>query len=109
MKIIKMNGLKFEIVDTDYNFFMGEIEKLEAKGKVEKATILKRLISTLDREKENGNEITLDVIEDTINKMIEDDKNHIRELKKQIKGIENEINMLSKYSQKEQDDGSCVI
>lgn len=108
MKIIKMNGLKFEITDTDYDFFQEEIKKLDAKGKDEKASILRRLVSILDEEREKGNEITVDFIEKTINQQIDDDKIRIKELKRQIKSIETEINMLGKYSQREQDDGAAA-
>ena len=108
MKAIKINGLKLEWVDMDYNFLKEQFQEFNKKGKVQKAEILNKLINALDEEKNKGKEITLDLIEEIVNKIIDENINLQKQLKAQLKEIETENNFLSQYSKREIDKDTTI-
>ena len=109
MKAIKINGLKLELVDMDYNFLKEQINEFNKKGKKQNAEILNKLINALDEEKNKGKEITQDLIEKIVNKIIDENTNLQKQLKSQIKAIETENKILSQYSKRETDNDTTAI
>ncbi len=103
MKAVKANGLKLEMVEVDYNFIQGQMEEFVKKNKMEKASILKDLLNKLDA---TGREITPDVIEEVVNKMIDNNFERCSKLKDEIKYLENSNQLLSQYSERETGDDS---
>ena len=103
MKAIKANGLKIEMVDIDYDFLKEQMEEFVKKNKMSKAAALKKLLDLLDQEEKKGREITLDVIEECVNKILDDDFEQMNQLKEQIKDLDQERQMLSSYSKREMD------
>ena len=97
MKVVKMNGLKPEIVDLDYGIIRTEMENAERKGRTEQVASYTKLLERLD-DKSND-----EVIESEVNKIIDFDKEKIKELKNEMKKLEKEINLLSHYSKRETD------
>lgn len=97
MKVVRLNGLKPELVDFDYNVIREEKEKYEKKGKVEKAFSYSKLLNNLE---ENS---TAEEIENEVNKIIDSNREKVKELKKEIKMLEKEILFLSQTSRREQD------
>ena len=97
MKVVKMNGLKPEIVDLDYGIIRTEMENAERKGRTEQVVSYTKLLERLD-DKSND-----EVIESEVNKIIDFDKEKIKELKNEMKKLEKEINLLSHYSKRETD------
>lgn len=104
MKVIKMKGLKPEIVDLDYSIIKEEMENADKKGKNEQVVSYTKLLENLN-ESSNA-----EVIENEVNKIIDLDKEKIKELKSEIKRLEKEMNLLSHYSKRETDlDVSMII
>ena len=68
MKAIRSNGIKLEMVDIDYDFLKEQMGTFVNKNQLAKATALKKLLDVLDQEEKKGKEITVDVIEDCVNK-----------------------------------------
>ena len=97
MKVVKINKLKPEIVDLNYDILNEEKEFCEKKGKSEKVASYAKLLSNLEKDS------SPDTIEEEVNKIIDSDKERIKELKKEIKSLEKEINLLANYSQKHVD------
>ena len=100
MKAIKANGLKIEMVDIDYDFLTEQLDEFVKKNQMSKAAALRKLIDALD---EKGQPITLDDIEETVNRILDDDFQKMMELKDQIKKLDQERQMLSLYSKREMD------
>lgn len=97
MKILRLNGIKQEIVTLDYNIIKEEKEQYERKNKVEKAKTYAKLLNNLKEES------TEEEIENAVNKIIDTNKETIKALKKDIKSLEKEINLLSQISKREQE------
>lgn len=97
MKVFKLNGLKPELVDLDYNVIKEEMEKWEKNGKTEKAVAYSKLLENLE---ENSSD---EVIETEVNKIIDSNREKVNELKKEIKTLEKEISLLAQISRREID------
>lgn len=97
MKVIKMKGLKPEIVDLDYSIIKEEMENADKKGRNEQVVSYTKLLENLN---DNSN---AEAIENEVNKIIDLDKEKIKELKSEIKRLEKEISLLSHYSKRETD------
>ena len=97
MRVVKLNGLKPEIINLDYNTISEEMKKCEEKGKKEKVDSYSKLLKKLE---ENS---TPDIIEIEVNKIIDFDKDKLKKLKEEIKILEKEIALLSKFSEREND------
>ena len=95
MKIIKLNGLKPEITNLDYNTLNEEMKRCDKKGKIEKVNTYSKLLKKL---KENSSS---EDIEEEINKIIDTNKEEVKELKRKIKILEKEISLLSNFSERE--------
>lgn len=104
MKVIKMNGFKPEIVDLNYSIIKEEMESANQKEKSDQVVLYTKLLEKLN---ENS---TAEEIENEVNKMIDLNREKIKELKSQIKTLEKEINLLSRYSKRENDlDVSMIL
>ena len=101
MKAIKVNGLKLEMVDVDYNFIQEHMEEFVKKEKFDKASILKDLLNRLDA---TGKVITPEVIEEVVNKTIDENFAQCSKLKDEIKSLEKANQLLSQYSERETGD-----
>ena len=97
MKVIKMNGLKPEIVDLDYKIIKEEMENSNRKGRVEQVVSYTKLLENLDEESNS------EMIENEVNKIIDADRDKIKELKNEIKKLEKEISLLAHCSKREID------
>lgn len=97
MKVVKLNGLKPEIVNLDYNTIKEEMERCEKKGRTENFDSYSKLLKNLE---ENS---SAEVIENEINKIIDFDNEKLKELKSEIKRLEKEISLLSHFSEREND------
>jgi len=97
MKIIKVNGLKPEFVNLDYNVIKEELERCEKKGKTENVNSLSKLLNNLEEDS------SVDVIETEVNKIIDCDNEKLKEIKSEIKRLEKEISLLSHFSERETD------
>ena len=97
MKILKINGLKPEFVNLDYNAIKNEMERCEKKGKTENVNSLSKLLNNLE---ENS---SAEVIETQVNKIIDFDNEKLKELKSEIKRLEKEISLLAHFSERETD------
>ena len=97
MKVVKLNGLKPEIINLDYNTISEEMKRCKEKGKKEKVDSYSKLLEKLE---ENS---APDVIENEVNKIIDFDKEKVKNLKDEIKVLEKEIALLSKFSEREND------
>jgi hypothetical protein len=98
MKIVKTNGLKVEILNLDYNIIKEEMKICERKGKTENYNSYSKLLKNLE---ENS---SAEVIENEINKIIDFNKEKIKDLKIEIKRLEKEISLLSHFSERENDE-----
>ena len=98
MKIIKLNGLKPEITELNCNILIEERERCQKKGKIENADTYSKLLKNIEKNKT----ITTETIEIEINKIIDLDKEEVKELKRKIKILEKEISLLSNFSEREQ-------
>ena len=101
MKAIKTNGFKIDMVDIDYDFLKQQMEEFVKKNKMDKAAALKKFIDALDA---TGKEITPEVIEEVVNKIIDSDYERINQLKDEIKILDKEAQLLSQYSEREMED-----
>lgn len=97
MKVVKLNGLKPEIVNLDYNTIKQEMERCEKKGRTESFNTYSKLLKCLE---ENS---TSEVIESEVNKIIDTDNQKLKELKSEVKRLEKEIALLSHFSERETD------
>jgi len=97
MKVVRLNGLKPEIVNLDYKVIKEEKEQYEKKNKVEKAASYSKLLNNLKDDS------TAEEIENAVNSIIDSDTEKVKELKKEIKLLEKEILFLSQISRREQD------
>lgn len=97
MKVVKLNGLKPEIVNLDYNTIKEEMERCEKKGRTENFDSYSKLLKNLE---ENS---SAEVIENEVNKIIDFDNEKLKELKSEIKRLEKEISLLSHFSEREND------
>lgn len=97
MKILKLNGLKPEIVNLNYTTIKEEMERCEKKGKTESFSSYSKLLKNLE---ENS---SAEVIEKEVNRIIDFDKEKLKELKSEIKVLEKEILLLSHFSERETD------
>ena len=97
MKVVKLNGLKPEIVELDYNTIKEEMEICEKKGKNEKVAAYSKLLDKLDESSSSN------VIEKEVNSIIDSNNERIKGLKKEIKILEKETRLLSQISQREVD------
>ncbi len=97
MKIVKLNGLKPEIVNLDYNTIKEEMERCEKKGKTESFDSYSKLLKKLE---ENS---SAEIIESEVNKIIDFDNEKLKELRNEIKKLEKEISLLSHFSERETD------
>lgn len=97
MKIVKLDGLKPEIANLDYNTIKEEMERCERKGRTESSDSYSKLLKNLE---ENA---TAEMIENEVNKIIDADTAKVKELKDEIKKLEKEISLLSHFSERESD------
>lgn len=97
MKIVKLNGLKAEIVNLDYNTIKEEMERCEKKGRTESFDSYSKLLKNLE---ENS---SAEIIENEVNKIIDFDNERLKKLKTEIKKLEKEIALLSHFSEREND------
>ena len=97
MKIVKLNGLKPEIVNLDYNTVKEEMERCEKKGRTESFDSYSKLLKNLE---ENS---SAEIIEREVNKIIDFDNEKLKDLKNEIKRLEKEISLLSHFSEREND------
>lgn len=97
MKIVKLNGLKPEIVNLDYNTIKEEMKMCEKKGRTESFDSYSKLLKKLE---ENS---SAEIIESEINKIIDFDNEKLKELRNEIKKLEKEISLLSHFSERETD------
>lgn len=97
MKVIRLNGLKPELVDLDYNVIKAEMEKWQKNEKTEKADTYSKLLQNLE---ENS---SAEVIENEVNKIIDSNREKVNELKKEIKRLEKETSLLAQISRREVD------
>lgn len=97
MKIVRLKGLKPELVDLDYGVIMEEKDKYEKNGKHEKSFVYSKLLNNL---KENS---TAEEIENEVNNIIDSNRENVHQLKKEIKKLEKEISLLSMISKREND------
>lgn len=95
MKIVKLNGLKAEIVNLDYNTIKEEMERCEKKGRTESFDSYSKLLKNLE---ENS---SAEIIENEVNKIIDFDNERLKKLKTEIKKLEKEIALLSHFSERE--------
>lgn len=103
MKAIKANGLKLEMVDIDYDFLKEQMEDFVKNNKMKKAEALRKLLTELEELEREGRKITLDLIEETVNKIIDANFLESKKLKDKIKELDQENQILSLYSKREMD------
>ena len=103
MKIIKINGLKIEVKNLDYNFIEQEMIKLQKKGKNEKAEAYAHLLSKLNKDS------SPEEIQKIVNELICENKEKIKKLQQEIKAIDKETTALAAFSNKEIDSSDSVI
>lgn len=104
MKAFKMEGIVPKLVDMDYDFLCEQKKQYEAKGKMSKAQYLDHLISKIDAATPSGATPPLALIEDIVNGMIDSNRAQKKQLKEQIKELDNETDFLRGYSKREVDD-----
>ena len=97
MKVVKLNGLKPEIVNLNYNVIKEEMERCEKKGRNESFESYCKLLKNLDESSSS------EIIESEVNKIIDSDIKKLNELKSEIKRLEKEISLLSHFSERETD------
>jgi len=97
MKVVKLNGLKPEVANLDYNTISEEMQRCEKKGKTESVASYSKLLKNLEETSSS------EVIENEVNKIIDFDTNRVKELKSEIKALEKEIALLSHFSERETD------
>ena len=103
MKAVKANGLKIEMVDIDYDFLKEQLDVFVKKDELSKAESLKKLLDTLQDEEKKGRKITQDVIEECVNRILDDDFERMTKLKEQVAALDQERQVLGLYSKREMD------
>ncbi len=103
MKAVKTNGFKIEMVDIDYDFLKDQLDTFVKKDELSKASSLKKLLDLISKEEKKGKSITQDVIEDCVNRILDEDFERITKLKDEITELEQERQVLSLYSKREMD------
>ncbi|MBR3211295.1 MAG: hypothetical protein IKF71_05120 [Bacilli bacterium] len=103
MKAVKADGLKIEMVDIDYDFLKEQLDVFVKKEELSKADSLRKLLDSLAKEEKKGKKITQDVIEECVNKILDDDFEQMTKLKDQVKDLDQERQVLSLYSKREMD------
>ncbi len=101
MKAVRTNGLKIEKVDVDYDYLKEQMDEFVKKEKMDKAATIKKLLDALNS---TGKDITPELIEETVNKIIDEDFERTTKLKEEIKNLEQESQLLSQYSEREMED-----
>jgi hypothetical protein len=110
VKALKLNGLKPELVDIDYNILKAEMEECKRKNKMDGVASYSKLLSVLD---ENSDE---DFIDKRVNEILATDRKKIKEMQEQIKDLKNnikmyekEIRLLSKFSEDEMNNDDIPV
>ncbi len=103
MKAIKANGLKIEMVDIDYDFLKDQLEDFVKNNRMKKAAALRKLLTALEEKEKTGVEITLDVIEETVNHILDENFERIKQIQDELRTLEGENQILSLYSKREMD------
>lgn len=109
VKKLKADGLKLKLATVDYDYLVSEAAKFDRKGKKQKADALYKLIQALDEKRAEGIDLTKEVLEETVNKIIDDNKALRKEYKKKMKELNQENQILSNYSQREMDELATAV
>ncbi len=112
MKVIKFKKMKPEVIELSYEVIAEELEESKKKGKSAKVSAYTKVLKALDEQKANGIDITPEIIENEINKILDEDEKELKNIKKQMKALEKERKTLSQFSERESkknDDISTVI
>ena len=109
MKMLTMEGLVPKAVDMDYDFLCDLKTKYEAKGKTQKAEYLSRIIAKLDAAVASGETMSADLIEKAVNDTMNENDAKRRELKAQIKALDNETSFLRGFSRRCIDEDSSDV
>jgi hypothetical protein len=104
--------MKPEIVELSYEIIAEELEESKKKGKYAKASAYTKVLEALDEQKANGVDITPEIIENEINKILDENEKELKNTKKQLKTLEKERKTLIQFSERESkknDDISTII
>lgn len=103
MKAIVVKKMIPKIVEVDYKYFLELRHEYETTGQDQKAYWVRRLLEKLDQAVANGSEMSQELIERTINIMIDSNERRSEALHREIKTVEKETAFLRSYSERDND------
>ena len=109
MKAVRIDGLKVELVDVNYDLIQKEYESYTQKGKLEKATAHKELLEKLDELKAKGAPIDENTISAVAKELAEKASADIKEYKNQIKALKQKISVWETYGMTEDDEAAIIV
>ena len=108
MKTIIMDGLAPKIVEMDYKFLCEQKKKYEEKGKEDAAKYLAHVIAKIDEAVADGEELSADLIETVVNRIIDKNEEERRLLKSKMKKLNQETIFLKSYSEREMEEIATI-
>ena len=109
MKAVRIDGLKVELTDVDYDLIQKEYESYSQKGKIVKAEAHKDLLEKLDAIKANGGEINEETIKQAAQELEEKAKADIKARRAEIKALKEKCNVWWHYDTTDEDDATIVV
>ena len=109
MKAVRIDGLKAELADVDYDLIRKEYESYTQKGKTNKASAHKKLLDKLDEARANGATIDENTIKAAAEELIKQTKTEIDEHKAQIKALKEECSIFGRYTTSDEDDSAFIV